>query len=120
MSASASRPASRPERLWRLWWLPLGGQGNGLSDDGWAPIADIDAIVTALLAEFRRAGVPAYAAAVTRRPRRGASRRYHVWVGTSRYSLAEDILRVQLPALLKERRQDTRPAPPRTHTAGTD
>jgi len=35
MSASASRPLRQPERLGLLWWLPPGGQGNGLTDAAW-------------------------------------------------------------------------------------
>lgn len=105
MAASASRPVHQPERFGRLWWLPSHGTGNGLSDNGWAPIADIDAeIVRALLAELRAAGVPAHAAPVTRRPgsRTPAPRpRCRLWVGTSAYSRAEEILRVRLPVLIE-------------------
>jgi len=123
MSASASRPLRQPERLGLLWWLPPGGQGNGLTDAAWAPVADVDAaIVKALLAELRTAGVPAYAAPVTRRPpaarrsrQAGQARQtpgttaaglcHHIWVGTSRYSQAEETLRVRLPVLLSQARQ---------------
>jgi hypothetical protein len=106
MPASTSRPVRQPERFGLLWWLPLGGRGNGLTDAGWAPVADVDgAVVTALLAELQRAGVPAYAAPLTRRPKPGAWPRYQVWVGTSRYSQAEETLRVRLPALLSRARQ---------------
>jgi hypothetical protein len=109
MSASASNPLHQPERFGRLWWLPSRGTGNGLSDAGWAPVADIDArIVTPLLAELRSAGVPAHAAPVTGRP--GGSRpraqgrekpSYRLWVGTSAYSRAEEFLRTRLPVLLE-------------------
>jgi len=37
-------------RTIRLWWLPSRGTGNGLSDAGWAPVADIDARIVILLA----------------------------------------------------------------------
>jgi hypothetical protein len=101
MSASASRPVRQPERFGLLWWLPLGGRGNGLTDAGWAPVADVDgAVVTALLAELQRVSVPAYPAPLTRRPKPGTWPRYQVWVGTSRYSQAEETLRIRLPALL--------------------
>jgi hypothetical protein len=107
MSASASRPLHQPERFGRLWWLPSRGTGNGLSDAGWAPVADIDArIVTPLLAELRAAGVPAHAAPVTgrrgrSRPRREASAAplCRLWVGTSAYGRAEEVLRTRLAAL---------------------
>jgi hypothetical protein len=111
MSAPASRPMHRPEKFGRLWWLPSDGDGNGLSDTGWAPIADVDAdLVPILLAEFRAAGVPAYAAPVSRRPlpRRRARfpvpRRWHVWVGTSCYGKGEEVLRIRLFALLRQAR----------------
>jgi hypothetical protein len=74
-------------------------------------MADVDAdLVPVLLAEFRAAGVPAYAAPVRRGPlsrrraRFPAPRRWHVWVGTSRYGRAEEIMRVKLPALLRQAR----------------
>jgi hypothetical protein len=113
MSAPASWSLPQLERFGRLWWLPAGGRGNGLSDTGWAPAADIDAdLVTALLAELRAADVPAYAAPVTRRPLPSAPRagskgrpRWRVWVGTSHYSRAEETLRLKLPALLSRRRR---------------
>jgi hypothetical protein len=106
MSAPASHPLHQPDRFGRLWWLPEGGKGNGLSDSGWAPLADIDPrLVRPLLAALRSAGVPAYAAPVTRRPLPSrARRRWRLWVGTSRYSLAEEILRIRLPALLRHSR----------------
>jgi hypothetical protein len=112
MSASASRPHRQPERFGRLWWLPDQGEGNGLDDSGWAPLAVADSgIIRSLVAELRVAGVPAFAAPVTHRPARRPSRRsqrtrsdrYQLWVGTSRYSRAEDVLRVKLPALLAAR-----------------
>ena len=109
MSASASRPLHQPEQFGRLWWLPSRGTGNGLSDAGWAPVADIDVrIVTPLLAELRAAGVPAHAARITGRPSRPRPRgkpshepRYRLWVGTSAYSRAEEVLRIRLPVLLQ-------------------
>jgi hypothetical protein len=102
VSASASRPVHGPERFSRLWWLPARGQGNGLSDQAWAPVADVDAAIVAdLLAELRTAGVPAYAAPATGRRGRSRGRTYHVWVGTSAYSRAEDTLRVKLPELVR-------------------
>lgn len=108
MAASANRPLHRPERFGRLWWLPSHGEGNGLGDAGWAPVADVAAtVVTPLLAELRAAGVPAHAAPVTRRP--GPSRQRtspdrtwcRIWVGTSAFNRAEEILRVRLPVLLQ-------------------
>lgn len=57
-------PASRPfEQRGRVWWLPPHGHGNGLDDDSWAPVLEVDErIVEPLLSAFRSARVPAYAA----------------------------------------------------------
>lgn len=108
MAASAARQLEQSQRLGRLWWLPSHGTGNGLTDTGWAPVADIDpAIVAPLLAELRAAGVPAHAARLTCRPARphaAAAGSCRLWVGTSAYSRAEDILRVRLPALMRHAR----------------
>jgi hypothetical protein len=107
MTAPISRPLHQAERFGRLWWLPSHGRSNGLSDVGWAPIADIGAaIVTPLLAELRAAGVPAHAAPITRRPRHVRRRtpggpRCRLWVGTSAYARAEEVLRISLPVLLE-------------------
>ncbi len=108
MAAPIARPLHQPERFGRLWWLPSHGRGNGLSDTGWAPIADIDAaIVAPLLVELRAAGVPAHAAPRTQRPRHVRRRtppggpRCRLWVGTSAYARAEDVLRTSLPVLLE-------------------
>jgi hypothetical protein len=113
MSASVTRPLRLPERFGRLWWLPSKGQGNGLSEAAWAPIAEVDAaIVPALLAELRAAGVPAYAAPITvrplstsrRRPKAAVKHQSRLWVGSSAYSRAEETLRIKLPPLLKRAR----------------
>jgi hypothetical protein len=109
MSASITRLLHQPERFGRLWWLPSGGEGNGLSDDAWVPIGEFDgAAVRLLLAELRAAGVPAYVAPVARRPRerlrgrRGgaAEQRAALWVGCSAYGRAEEMLRTKLSAIL--------------------
>ncbi|HUC22077.1 MAG TPA: hypothetical protein VMA73_05165 [Streptosporangiaceae bacterium] len=106
MAASAHRSVDNPQSLGRLWWLPFRGQGNGLDDAGWAPIADVDAsIVSPLLAELAAAGVPAHTALVPVRPSQllrgqpASGARYRLWVGTSAYSRGEDLLRVRIPVL---------------------
>jgi len=106
MGTSAQRPVANPESHGRLWWLPPRGRGNGLDDAGWAPIADVDAcIVTPLLAELGAAGVPAHAALATVWPgqllrgQHAGRARYRLWVGTSAYSRAEDLLRIRIPVL---------------------
>jgi hypothetical protein len=117
VSASASRPLRQPERFGRLWWLPDRGEGNGLDDTAWAPLAVGDiATIRALLAELRAADVPAFAAPLTGRPggrrtrrqtlrrERPSADRYQLWVGTSGYGRAEEVLRIKLPALLRARK----------------
>jgi len=123
MPASVSRPLTQPHGLGRLWWLPSNGEDNGLDDAAWAPIADVSAsIVAPLLAAFRAARVPAYAAPanqiLTRRNGRGArasERRrraapereiYHIWVGTSGHARAEEVLRIVLPRLQQEAKHE--------------
>lgn len=88
----------------RLWWLPSSGYGNGLDALSWAPILEVDArIVTILLAELGRAGVPAYAAAragATPESRRFPHRdwpAYRLWVASTSYAAAEDVLMGVLP-----------------------
>jgi hypothetical protein len=118
MPASASRSVAGLQRFGRLWWLPSGGQGNGLDDDAWAPILEVSAdVVTPLLAAFRAAGVPAYSAsirpAISRRGGRGPEAAdFRVWVGSSAYGRAVETLVTVLPALTGQphaRAGDARP-----------
>jgi len=108
--ASATRPQLSSGQASRLWWLPLRGKTNGLTDAGWAPVADIPAsIVPAVLTELGTHGVPGFAAPLPVRPRRrtaAAARpdRWRLWAGTSRYSQAEEVLRIALPRLLPRAR----------------
>jgi hypothetical protein len=90
-------------------WLPPFGHGNGLDAPSWAPLADVDAqLVDQLLAVFRDAGVPAYAAPATWPPRRTRARRPRsatndrLWVGAMRYATAEEVLRTEFPRLAAE------------------
>jgi hypothetical protein len=83
--------------------------GNGLSDDTWVPVLCVDGrIVSPLLAELRRAGIPAYCA----RFRRGwhlPSRRseWCVWVGYGAYGRAQERLAEVVPALVRSLRRGT-------------
>jgi hypothetical protein len=108
MAASVSRPAEQIGRRGRLWWLPSGGQGNGLDDDAWAPVLEVsERVVPAVLRVLGEAGVPGYAA-----PARPATRRlrdhtrrpegYQVWVGASAYGEAEMTLVRVMPYLTRE------------------
>ena len=93
---SAQRPASPglPVRD-RLWWLPRRGVGNGLASAGWAPILDVDGDrVDELLALLAEHGVAAFAGPVAPGPAPGTTAR--LWVGTERWSMAEDLLMQRL------------------------
>ena len=77
-------------------WLP-GGRDNGLPDQAWVPIIDVNSEVAAdvILLELKDAGVPGYTARV-RQPRKHDLRRGHtdatrmrIWVGCSAYGRAE-------------------------------
>ena len=90
MTASVTRPAEHLRRFGRLWWLPAGGLGNGLDDDSWAPLLEVNADIVGLLLEaFRIAGVPAHAALAHPTARRLAAStpaawwHYRVWAGAS-------------------------------------
>jgi hypothetical protein len=115
MSASVSRPLPQAGRPGRLWWLPPGGDGNGLDDEAWAPVLEVSQrVVPALLALLREAGVPAYAAPVRSaaarlRDRTGRPESYRLWVGASAYGKAESALVIVMPYLAREaaRRADT-------------
>jgi hypothetical protein len=64
--------------------------------------------VDKLLAAFLAAGVPAHAAPAAWPPRRGRRRRaqpptsHRLWVGSMRYTTAEDVLRTALPRIAAE------------------
>jgi hypothetical protein len=110
MAGSVSRHLPQLQQFGRLWWLPWGGEGNGLDDVGWAPIAVVHAtLVKPLLAAFGAASVPAYAAPATPRTRAarraaGARRDWQIYAGTSAYSRAEETLLTVLPTLLARER----------------
>jgi hypothetical protein len=90
------------------WWL-AGHQANGLTDDTWVPMLCLDRrIVTALLTELRRAGVPA------RCTRLGASwnfsaprDRWCLWAGYATYGLAQERLAEVMPLLVRSARRNT-------------
>jgi len=113
MTGSVSRP-SHQQQFGRLWWLPWGGEGNGLDDVGWAPIAVVEAaLARPLLAALGEAGVPGYAAPSaprTRAARRaaGARRDWQIYVGTSAYSRAEETVLAMVPALRAAQRDRQR------------
>jgi hypothetical protein len=111
MTAPASRPLGEHEqdrRPGRLWWLPSGGEGNGLDDQAWAPVLEVSRkIVPALLDALAAAGVPAYAAPAPppgTRPRvpRQRPEGYQLWVGASAYGDAEEVLMAVMPRLSRE------------------
>jgi len=93
----------------RMFWLPPGGFGNGLPATAWAQIADLTADNLAeVLFALTDAGIPAYVAESSRRPR-GRSRqptRYWLWVDSMKYGRAEDLL-MDLFRRLDHRDSDT-------------
>lgn len=102
VSDSANLPYGRlwpPSGAWR--WL-FRQRSNGLPADVWVPVLLVDGrIVTALLAELRRAGIPAYCA----RFRSGRyipppPSRWCVWVSRSTCGTAEEKLAEVLPLLI--------------------
>jgi hypothetical protein len=103
MTTSISQSLHLLSRFGTLWWLPRQGIGNGLDDLGWAPILDVDGDqVAELLEAFRAAEVPAYAARaypaveeLTASP--DQPRLMRLWVGTSCYSRAQDVLLTRMP-----------------------
>jgi hypothetical protein len=114
-SAPAAVPDSLAARRGRLWWLPGGGQGNGLDDDAWAPVLEVsEQIVPTLLKVLRDAGVPGYAAparpaAARLRARSKFPGAYRIWVGASAYGEAESALLAVMPQRTREatRRADS-------------
>lgn len=104
MTAPASRHAVQLGRFGRLWWLPPGGDGNGLEDEAWVPALQVSGqVVPQLLAALREAGVPAYVArAGSPRNRESGPGSYHLWVGASGYGRAEAVLLTVMPRLARE------------------
>lgn len=118
MTAPTSRPFGQRGRVW---WLPPHGHGNGLDDDSWAPVLEVDErIVEPLLSAFQSARVPAYAAPSgsvallvaarhggTGRESRGGWSQHRVWVGASAYGRAEQVLIAVMPELAKQLHADS-------------
>jgi len=108
VTSAASKPLRYAGQAGRLWWLPAGGQGNGLDDDSWAPVLEVsDEVVPQVLRVLRDAGVPAYAAparpAATRlRDRSARPVGHQLWVGASAYARAETALVTAMPSLVRE------------------
>lgn len=75
-------------------WLPPGGQNNGVCADRWAEIADLKrGDVELVLAALAACGVAGYVAIPGGlRLRLGRSLRYRLWVDSMKYHQAEDVL----------------------------
>ena len=105
MAGAVHRPLLSDGARNRLWWLPEGGYDNGLDDDAWAPVLEVEPrVLMPLLNLLRAADVPAYAApadTVAHRLRRRdpAVTLYRLWVGSSAYGKAEAALIVIMPLL---------------------
>jgi len=115
MSAPISRPAEHSAHPGRLWWLPPGGDGNGLDDTAWAPVLEIsEHVVPDVLRALADAGVPGYAAPAhplgyRLRDRSRWPETYRLWVGASAHGRAEEVLVTVMPRLAREaaRRADS-------------
>jgi len=108
VTSGLSRPLEGAPRSGRLWWLPAGGQGNGLDDRAWAPVLEIsEQSVPGVLGALLDAGVPAYAApadpgAARLRDRSGLPAGWQLWVGASAYGRAETVLVTVMPSVTRE------------------
>ena len=98
-------PDSTPRSRWRRKlrrprWLLTRERGNGLGDDAWVPFMFIHRrIISAVLAELGRAGVPAYCSRFN--PAWcGIPARWCLWVGRSAHGRAEERLTQVMLGLL--------------------
>jgi hypothetical protein len=100
MSGAHASGSSRP--FAKAAWLPPHGEGNGLTADSWAPLLDAPAPVTAYLrSALREAGVPAYSAVRSLRPRsraRALPTIQRLWVSSVLLRTAEDVVMRALAA----------------------
>jgi hypothetical protein len=113
MSGSDHRVIRDLGSFGRLWWLPAGGRGNGLDDASWLAVLDVDGDVPAaqILDAMHAAHVPAYAAHLTGAAHAGAPRferlrgepvmPVRIWVGSTRFGMARDVLLVLLPEIIR-------------------
>lgn len=106
MAGSAHRVVSDRSAFGHAYWLPPGGWGNGLDDDGWVALADVasEYVASLLLAVLRDARVPAYAASLRpplRARRRNGRRPVRIWVGAGAYGRAQTTLLSALPEVVR-------------------
>jgi hypothetical protein len=95
------------------WWRWLARhRGNGLTDDMWVPVLCVDGrVVSALLGELRRAGIPAYCARLRPGWRLPLCRsEWCVWVGYNAYGRAQERLAEVMPLLIRSLRRGIAPA----------
>jgi hypothetical protein len=113
-------PRSRCRRtlLRRPRWLPTRERGNGLGDDAWVPVMFISRrVISAVLAELGRAGVPAYCARFN--PAWcGIPARWCLWVGRSANGRAEERLTEVMLGLFGDLGSGPSAALPRRSTTG--
>jgi hypothetical protein len=109
VTAAVTRPVQRRAgHFARLWWLPAGGDGNGLGDSSWVPVLEIsEQVVPQVLSVLRDARVPGYAApaglvAAGLRDWPGRPAGWQLWVGASGYGRAEAALLGAMPSLARE------------------
>lgn len=108
MTASTTWTVRDVSRFGRAYWLPANGWGNGLEDESWAALVDVtrEDAADLILRRLRHAGVPAYAAGVTRsggptHRARGDRHRFRIWVGSGSYGRGETTLLQLLPGLAR-------------------
>jgi len=95
-----------------FWWRPARYRGNGLTEETWVPMLCVDPrIVTALLTELRRAGVPARCTRLSLGwqlpPQRGE---WCLWVGYDAYGDAQQRLAEVMPLLVSSLHRGTKAA----------
>jgi hypothetical protein len=109
MAESLSRPAEQTGCQRRRLWLPPGGYRNGLDDEAWLLVLEVnERVVPTVLCALAEAGVPAYAVPAssgTSRPGDHAGRPepYQLCVGASAYDRAEPTLARLMPYLTQDK-----------------
>jgi hypothetical protein len=108
MAGSAQFVVRELGQLGRPFWLPPAGWGNGLDDDSWAAVLDVNGehVANVLMVALLESGVPAYAAVVApllrpgRRARDVTQPRVRIWVGASRYGRGQTTILRSMPVLV--------------------
>lgn len=108
MAGSAHFVVRGLRQLGRPFWLPLAGWGNGLDDDSWAAVLDVNGehVANVLMMTLLESGVPAYAAVVapplrpSRRGRGVTQPRVRIWLGAGSYGRGQTTILRAMPDLV--------------------